>query len=398
MTVNTFQLTRLPQILFGFDKVSELPAAAVSFGKRALLVTGQRSFCKSERWPRLLSALESAGMEWTHATIGDEPSPELVDDLVNRFRDHAIDVVIGIGGGSVLDGAKAVAGLLPFGNSVIDHLEGVGRGIPYQGPAVPFIAVPTTAGTGSEATKNAVLSVRGPQGYKKSFRHDSLVPAYAIVDPDLLDTCAPSLMAANGMDALTQLLESFVSTRANPVTDALALSGLDAVARGFLTAWSGGKSAQARAARADMAYGALISGITLAQAGLGAVHGLAAPLGAFFPIPHGVACGSTVAAATQVNLAALHRREPNHNALAKYAHVGRVFTGHHDLDDDKAQQVLIQQLKRWTDETDIPKLRNYGVTLADIPHIVAHSRGNSMQTNPIELTDEEIAEILARCI
>jgi alcohol dehydrogenase len=162
-------------------------------------------------------------------SVTGEPSPQFVDDTVQKYRGKGYDVVVGIGGGSVLDAAKAVAGLLAPGNSVMDHLEGVGPELPYQGPATPFIAVPTTAGTGSEATKNAVLSVRGKNGFKKSFRDEKLIAEYTIVDPDLLATCPPEIIAANGMDAFTQLLESYVSSKANPFTDALAVSGMEAV-------------------------------------------------------------------------------------------------------------------------------------------------------------------------
>ncbi len=199
--------------------------------------------------------------------------------------------------------------MLRTGRSVMDHLEIVGRGLPYEGPATPFIAVPTTAGTGSEATKNAVLSERGPEGFKRSFRDDRLVAAVALVDPDLLDPCPRPLIAADGMDAVTQLLESYVSTGAGPVTDALALAGL-AAARDALLPWhaAGPGAGEATAdARERMAFAALASGICLAHAGLGAVHGLAAPLGAALPIPHGVACGATLVAATEVNLAGTRR-------------------------------------------------------------------------------------------
>ena len=213
-------------------------AYADSYGKRTLLVTGGKALRASRHWETL--------------QVSGEPSPQLVDDAVQQFKSAAIDVVIGIGGGSVLDAAKAIAGLLKPGNSVLDHLEGVGPELPYLGPATPFIAVPTTAGTGSEATKNAVLSLHGKDGYKKSFRDEKLVSRYAVVDPDLLDTCPPELIAANGMDALTQLLESYVSTRANPFTDALAVSGLTAV-RDSLIPWFEGQGDQAQA-RAHMAY------------------------------------------------------------------------------------------------------------------------------------------------
>jgi alcohol dehydrogenase len=269
----------------------------------------------------------------------------------------------------------------------------VGKGLPYTGPSLPFIAVPTTAGTGSEATKNAVLSRRGPDGYKKSFRHDTLVAKVALIDPALLESCPPALIAAQGMDAFTQLLESYLSLRANPVTDALAWSGLEAFHRGFFAAWRGGPGEEARQGRAAMAYAALLSGVTLAQVGLGSVHGLAQPLGSLFPIPHGVACGTTVAAATAANMRALRARPSGGDALARYAAVGRLLTGE-ALPEAEACDALVATLEQWSERLALPRLGHYGITAADLPRIVAASRNNSMKTNPIALTDDEVASIV----
>jgi len=390
-----FSISRLPRICYGRGRISEVPKLAASFGSTALLVTGKQSFCASPRWPALTSGLAGQGMGWHHVTVSGEPSPLLVDDAVSQFRASSIDVVVAIGGGSVLDAAKAIAGLLPHGNSVLDHLEGVGRGIPYRGPSTPLIAVPTTAGTGSEATKNAVLSVQGKGGYKKSFRDECLVPEYAVIDADLLATCPRDLIAADGMDAFTQLLEAYVSIKANPFTDALAWSGMSAFKQGFFAAWEGDEPA-AGDGRAALAYAALISGITLAQAGLGSVHGLASPLGAFFPIPHGVVCGTMVAAATAVNIAALLERAPDSPALAKYAQVGRLLADDGTLDDSAARDGLIRLLADWSGCLELPRLSRYGIGSKDIALLVANSRGSSMQTNPIVLTDVEIAGILTR--
>jgi alcohol dehydrogenase len=294
--------------------------------------------------------------------------------------------VLGIGGGSVLDAAKAIAGLLPHQTRVLDHLEGVGRGIPYAGPATPFIAVPTTAGTGSEATKNAVLSLRGEGGYKKSFRHEALVARVAIVDPDLLDSCPQALMAAQGMDAFTQLLESYVSIRSNPMTEALAWSGMEAFRDGLFSALDGDPAGRAR-----IAYGSLQSGICLAQTGLGSVHGLASPLGAFFPIPHGVVCGTLLAEATHVNIRALRERAPDTPALAKYARVGVMLSG---AAPGEALDALVDTLRGWTRRLELARIGAYGMSEADIPRVVASCRGGSMQTNPLVLSDEELAGLL----
>jgi len=300
--------------------------------------------------------------------------------------------VIGIGGGSVLDAAKAIAGLLRPGNSVMDHLEGVGPEKPYRGPATPFVAVPTTAGTGSEATKNAVLSRHGADGFKKSFRDERLVANFAGVDPDLLSGCPPALIAANGMDAFTQLLESYVSLRSNPLTDALAIGGMRAVRDGLLAWYRGGDGAAA--GRERMAFASLSSGICLAQAGLGSVHGLAQPLGSLFPIPHGVVCGTLVAAATRVNVEVIQAREPHHPALAKYAAVGRLLSSSEDLDDAGACAALLAALEQWTREMELPDLSTLGVGETDFGRIIADCRGSSMKTNPVVLTDGEVERIL----
>ena len=391
--LDAFTLSRLPHILFGAGRIAEVPALVREFGRRALLVTGKRSFHNSPYWHPFVDGLAQQDIVWEQETISGEPSPQWVDEAVARHRAGGIAVVIAVGGGSVLDAGKAVAGLLPHDVSVLNYLEGIGTGH-YAGPALPYIAVPTTAGTGSEATKNAVLSVQGPEGFKKSFRHECLVPAYAVVDPTLLATCSPAQIAANGMDALTQLMESYVSSKANALTDALALSGIRAVKQGFFPAWEGGDSADAAAGRSAMAYAALLSGITLAQVGLGAVHGLASPLGAFFPIPHGVVCGTLLAAATEANIRALQDRQAQHPALRKYAELGTLLSDNQAAAPQAACNDLVTLLREWTARLALPRLRDYGVKTADFPRIIAHCRGNSMKTNPIVLSDEEVHAIL----
>lgn len=390
--IAAFSIARLPRIEFGAGSLAKLPQIAARYGKRVLLVTGARSFAQSEAGAALPAQLRAQRLSFETVAIAGEPSPQQVDDIVRQWQDADFEAVIGIGGGSVLDAAKAIAGLLRPGNSVMDHLEGVGPELPYSGPATPFIAVPTTAGTGSEATKNAVLSTHGADGFKKSFRDDRLVAEYAIVDPDLLAGCPPALIAANGMDAFTQLLESFVSTRSNPLTDALALSGMQAVRDGLLPWYDGGDPA--RAGREKMAYAALLSGICLAQTGLGSVHGLASPLGAFFPIPHGVVCGTLVAAATKVNIEVMQERDPDNPALAKYAQVGRLFRGRSHVDEVGARVFLVHTLNEWTRRLDLPSLAALGIESGDLPRVVANCRGSSMKTNPVVLSDDEVARLL----
>ena len=389
--IQAFSLSRLPRIVFAANAIRQLPALVRGYGTRALLVTGSRSFDAAPYSASLLAELRSASVEVFRFVVRGEPSPGLIDAAVRRFREARPEVVVGIGGGSAIDAAKAIAGLLIPGNSVMDHLEGVGPEKPYHGPAIPFIAVPTTAGTGSEATKNAVLSVRGEGGFKKSFRDEKLVAEVALLDPDLLASCPPDVIAANGMDALTQLLESYVSSRAGPMTDSLAWGGMKAARDGLLALHRNSGDAEARG---RMAYAALVSGVSLAQAGLGSVHGLAAPLGAFFPIPHGVACGTLVAEATRLNIAALHERAPGHPALEKYALVGRLLGKCQTSHQSEAHDALLQILSAWTEALALPRLAHYGVTQSDVARIVANSRGSSMKTNPVVLTDAEIAGLV----
>ena len=394
--VAPFSLGRVPRISFGAGGFGRVPEIVAGHGHRALLVTGGRSLAASGRRQTLLAELAAAGVTVVgEVAVADEPSPAVVDAAVAAHRDAGVDVVLGVGGGSVLDAAKAIAGLLRTGASVLEHLEGLPGMRPYEGPAVPFVAVPTTAGTGSEATRNAVISERGPAGYKRSFRDERLVAADAVVDPDLLAGNDPERIATNGMDALTQLLEAYTSLRAGPLTDALALSGLEA-ARDGLVAWHADPGGpRAGEARSRMAYAALLSGICLAHAGLGAVHGLASPLGAQFPVPHGAACGATLAAVTATNIGALAERDPSSPALGRYAALGRLMAGLPETTDGpEARGALIVTLSEWTAALRVPRLRAFGVAEGDIPAIVADSRGSSMKTNPIVLTDEELTAIL----
>lgn len=390
-----FSIARLPRIEFGAGVLQKLPSIIEGYGRHVLLVTGAHSFPNSVHWQPLLDQFKQQHITWQHATVAAEPSPALIDEYVKIYAGSKFAAVVGIGGGSALDTAKAVAGLLQVQHSVMDYLEGVGLELPYQGPAVPFIAVPTTAGTGSEATKNAVLSVQGKNGFKKSFRHDKLVAEYAIVDPDLLASCPPNVIAANGMDALTQLLESFVSTRANPMTDALAMSGLQAVRDALLPLYlQQGELAQQAQYREKMAYGALLSGITLAQAGLGSVHGLASPLGAFYPIPHGAVCGTLLAAATKINIGSMQVRDPANSALVKYQQVAEILCQQSFNNQKAAFKALLETQTQWTEALALPRLSHYGLQAAHLDRVITHCRDSSMRTNPIVLSDEEVRQIL----
>lgn len=393
--IGAFSTAPVPQIVFGSGCLQRLPKLVAERAQHILLITGSQSLENSPHWDDLLENFMVSGIVWEQAHVEGEPSPALVDEIVSTYQGAGIELVLGIGGGSVLDAAKAVAGLLPSGDSVMEYLEGVGYGRDYEGPALPMIAVPSTAGTGSETTKNAVISQRGMDGFKKSFRHDSLMPVLALVDPDLLKSCPPELIAANGMDAFTQLLEAFVSSRANPMTDALVISGLKAFVQGFWDLYANPAADEYQQARENLAYAALTSGIALAQAGLGVVHGLASPLGAFFPCPHGVVCGTLLAEATEINIRALQQRAPESIALSKYAEVGCLLANE-TLPGHSALNFLVQQLRTWTETLPLPRLGGYGMVADDVARCVEQAHGNSMRTNPIALTDEELSEVLLR--
>jgi alcohol dehydrogenase len=392
VVIPSFTLGPIPRLVFGDGSLDRMPAIAASLGRKILVVTGRRSLRESSRWPELTAAFDRHHIAWDTMQVPGEPSPGLVDDAVARFRSASFEAVVAIGGGSAIDAGKAIAGLLVPGNSVMDHLEGVGRGMPYRGPALPCIAVPMTAGTGSEATRNAVLSEPGPAGFKKSFRHELLVPRHAVVDPTLLATCPPEVLAADAMDAITQLVESLVSSRSTPLTDALAWSGLEAARDGLWPLIDG--RAGVDAGRRNLAYAAFLSGITLSHAGLGAVHGLAAPLGARTSVPHGAACGTLLAACTAANIRALEQRDAEHPALTKYERLARLLARGTYRTPGHARASLIQTFAEWTERIALPVLSDFGIQEADLPAIVASCREGSMMTNPVVLTDAEITEVL----
>jgi alcohol dehydrogenase class IV len=381
----------MPRILFGAGTFDELQRLVRDFGTTVLLVTGSKSYRSSEKWERLLGALKDS-VSYFHVRVEGEPSPTLVDRVVEEFSDKNIDVVVAWGGGSVIDGGKAISAMLTQDGSVLDYLEGVGTGAVHSGEKVPFIAVPTTSGTGSEATKNAVLSQIGSDGFKKSLRHDNFVPDIVVLDPRLMLSCPPGVTAACGMDAFTQLLESYVATKASPLTDALALSGLECIARCLVPACTDG--ANDVDIRGGMAYAALMSGITLANAGLGVVHGLASPIGGYFDIPHGVVCGTLIGEATAATVEKLMQQHgPKHSALRKYARVGAILAGRDEDDVAKDCELLLRKVEEWTETLKIPRLGKYGIQEEDFEKIVA---GTGNKNNPVPLEPEEIMEILKK--
>ena len=306
---------------------------------------------------------------------------------------RSCDVVIGLGGGSAIDVAKAVAGLLTNGGGPLDYMEVIGAGRPLTRPAAPWIAVPTTAGTGAEVTRNAVLGCPEKR-FKASLRSPHLLARLALVDAELSVTQPRQVTAASGMDALCQLIESYTSNRAQPITDGLALQGLALAARALPRVWADGHDL---AARQDMALAALLSGLTLANAGLGAVHGLAAPLGANLPVPHGTACAAMLPHVMEANVAALRAQSPQHAWLERYATIGRTLTGRAELSTAAACEAGIEFTRSLARQLAIPPLRQYGLTPERIPELAALGRqASSMRYNPVALPEATLAEVLAR--
>jgi alcohol dehydrogenase class IV len=389
MTITDFSFSRMPEVLFGAGKLALLPRLIGQYGKTVLLLTGSSSFVSSPHCRRLMDDLTKADIRTFHCSVSGEPSPEFVDTTVMRYREEGIGCVVGIGGGSVIDAGKAVSAMLLHAGSVVPFLECVDTQ-KHDGRKIPYIAVPTSSGTGAEATKNAVLSFIGEQGYKSSLRHDNFVPDIALVDPELTLSCPPEVTAACGLDALTQLLEAYVSSKASPMTDALALSGLEHLAAGFVPAYQNGQ--QDLAARSHMAYAALLSGIVLANAGLGVVHGFAGPIGGFFPMPHGVVCGTLIGAATQANVEAMRLDPRKHGgALEKFAKAGALLSGKPMSTIDAGCDQLLETLDNWIETTRIAKLSAYGVTRVDFPRILDKSNNKN---SPITLDRGQMQAIL----
>lgn len=389
MTISEFIFAKAPEIRFGRHMLSRLPHLAGRFGKTVLLVTGSASFCRSAYYRELVDTFHALGMELHQTSITGEPSPAFVDETVGKYRDSNIDVVAGIGGGSAMDAGKAISAMLLQKGSVIQYLEGMETGT-HNGVKVPFIAVPTSSGTGSEATKNAVLSEIGEKGFKRSLRHDNFVPDIAIIDPELTLSCPADVTAACGLDTLTQLLEAYVSVKASPMTDALALSGLRHFKAGFLPAFRNGTADIE--ARENMCYASLISGIVLANAGLGVVHGLASPIGGYFPIPHGVVCGTLLGAATAINIGTMKKNPSQYKeALDKYATAGMILSGKHAANAVEGCELLIDTIEELLEATGISRLGAYGIAKEDIPRIVAKANNKN---SPVELSKQQIAEIV----
>ncbi|MCG6881169.1 MAG: iron-containing alcohol dehydrogenase [Deltaproteobacteria bacterium] len=389
---NAFHISNTPELVLGCGEISKLYEMVAPYIGSVLMITGGSAWKGMTFFHGFIEKLKSKSRLAGHLKIAHEPSPEDVDDAIRQYQQKGIGCVVSIGGGSVIDAGKAISAMLQSEGSIVDYLEGVGTRVP-TGFKVPFIAVPTTAGTGSEATWNAVITQEGTNGFKKSLRHKNYVPDIALLDPQLTVSCPPEITAASGMDAFTQLVESYLSTRANPFTDAL---GLDAIGRIYRSIEKAVIESRNLEARFEMAYAAYISGINLANGGLGAVHGFAQPLGSLFGIPHGTVCGTLMGAVNRVTAKKLmDEGMSGSTTFHKYAKIGKLFAGSDAKSEFYYLNFCIDEFERLTSELQLPKLSVYGVTEKDFDAIIAST---GLKYHPVKLDEKDLKEILKQRI
>jgi alcohol dehydrogenase class IV len=383
-----FEFATATLIVFGPGTLREIGALAKGFGTRALVVTG-RSAARAEK---LLALLREAGVSTATFSISGEPEILTIEQGTAVARKENCDFVIGFGGGSALDAAKAIAAMLANDGELLDYVEIIGRGKPLTKLSVPFIAIPTTAGTGAEVTRNAVLA--SPEHkVKVSLRSPLMLAKVALVDPELTYNLPPAITACTGLDALTQLIEPFMCSRANPMTDGLCVEGLRRAARSLHVAFNDGQN---KSAREDMAVASLFSGLALANAGLGAVHGFAGPMGGMFPtIPHGAICAALLSHVMSANIRALRQRAPDGDALRRYDEVARLLTGNGHATADAG----VDWVRQLVTDLQIPRLGTYGIKPEHVAVLAKKAaQASSMKANPIALTPEELVETLQQAL
>ena len=380
-----FEFATATRIIFGHHAIKEVGPIAADMGHRVFVVTGRAP----GRAEQLVEDLKKGGLRTVTFSVPGEPTTTTVLEGVEQARQAASDLVIGMGGGSVLDTGKAIAALLTNSGNLLDYLEIVGRGRQILQAPAPYIAIPTTAGTGAEVTRNAVIG--SPEhGVKVSMRSPLMLPRLAVVDPQLTLSMPPPLTAFTGLDALTQLMEAFVSNNANPLTDGICREGMGRTARSLRKAFEDGND---QAAREDMAVASLFGGLALANAKLGAVHGFAGALGGMFPAPHGAICGLLLPHVMEANVHALKTRAPDSPALARYEEVAQILTG---VPTARAADGVT-----WVQDLcaifKIPPLSVYDLQEKDFPDVVAKvRRASSTKGNPIMPTDNELTQILEK--
>ena len=389
--ISSFDFFSVPRIVFGRGRFARAGEIVAQFAARALIVhNGDEALAE-----QLTAQLTAAGVASIRFRQRGEPKLDDVDAALALARQGTCDGVIGLGGGSAIDSAKAVAALLTNGGAAIDYMEVIGQGRKISRPSAPWVAIPTTAGTGAEVTRNAVIGAPHLR-FKASIRGEQLLARVALIDPELGVGVSPAVTAASGMDALCQCIESFTSNGAHPMTDALALQGCALAAGSLRSAYLDGGNLDARE---GMAMAALLSGIALTNAGLGAVHGFAAPLGANFPVPHGVVCAALLPHVIEANVSAARQNAAGAPVLFRYATIGRTLSGRRDIGEDEAIDAAVRITRELTRDLDIPPLGRFGLGVSDVPAMVALARkSSSMRFNPVVLSDEMLAEILRRAI
>jgi len=378
-----FEFATAQRIVFGPGKLAELPTLIQGMGKKAALVTGT----SAERIGPVFRTLQQCGVEPAAFSIKKEPTIERIATFSAAARDLGCDFVVAYGGGSIIDASKAMAALLTNTHDIMDYLEVIGKGEPLTEDPAPCIAIPTTAGTGAEVTKNAVLMCEENK-VKVSMRHPKMLPTVALIDPELTFSMPPDVTASTGLDAFVQLLEAFVSKKANPLTDGICREGLKRFSRSMYRAYMHPDDLNART---DMAFASLCGGLALANAGLGAVHGFAGPIGGMFKAPHGMLCATLLSATVETNYTALKARDPKNASIVKFHEAARIL-----LRNENAKMVeAFEHLTTISTQMFVPGLQEYGISERDIPVIVEKSKNSSsMKGNPIQLTDDELSIIL----
>jgi alcohol dehydrogenase class IV len=382
-----FEFAAASRIIFGPGTLKQVGPLAKELGHRGLVLTGG----DASRADPLLNLLAEQHVGHDVFSVPDEPTTVLVREATAFALENGCELVIGMGGGTAIDAAKAVAALATNGGDPLDYIEVVGRGMQLTRPSLPIIAIPTTAGAGAEVTRNAVLTSVEHQ-VKASLRSPTMLPRLALVDPELTYSLPPDVTASTGLDALTQLIEPFTSVRANPLTDGFCREGMARVARSLLRAVQHGRDG---AAREDMALASLLGGLALANAGLGAAHGVAGPVGGMFPAPHGAACAALLPHVMAANIAALRDRQRDSHVLKRYDEIAAILTGKPSAEAEDG----VAWVRTLTTELRIPPLGAYGVSAADIPALVEKTAvASSTKANPIALTRDELTEILFRAL
>jgi alcohol dehydrogenase class IV len=378
-----FEFATASRIVFGAGAINQVGQGVKHIGRRALVVTGRNP----QRAEKLLAILSASGVEAATFAVAGEPEISTVENGTAFAKQENCGLVIAIGGGSVIDAGKAIAAMMTNEGGLLDYLEIIGQGKPLVRRPLPFFAIPTTAGTGSEVTRNAVLA--SPEHkLKVSLRSPFMLPTAAVVDPELTHDLPPALTASTGLDALTQLIEPYVCLRANPLTDGYCIEGIRRAARSLREAVFNGQS---KSAREDMAVASLLGGLALANAGLGAVHGFAGPIGGMFPAPHGAVCAALLPHVMAANIQALREREPQSYALGRYCYVAQTLTGNPHATADAG----VEWVRKLVTDLPIPKLGAYGIREEHVACTVAKAaNASSMKANPIVLTPEELARTL----